>query len=453
MRGNRAVTQGRVPSGTWRRHAEGIMHYHAYEMAHVMMAPLRLFNCALKTGLDMPLNPFSSTLPARVVSAACGVFESLTRRYGKPEFAIDSVEIDGRSVPVIQSIVQRRTFCNLVHFARQPYSGRPLAAPPVLVIAPLSGHYATLLRGTVRDLLVHHDVYITDWVDARDVPLHEGDFGLDDFIDYLRAFITFVGRGAHVIAVCQPSVPALATTALMAADDDPCQPASLTLMGGPIDSRINPTVVNRLAEKRSLAWFEHNIIAQVPFPNAGFMRKVYPGFLQLTGFMTMNLERHASAHVELFHKLIEGDQDSVRQHNEFYEEYLAVMDLPGKFYLETVERVFLEHALPEGTFRHRGRLVDCKQIRKTALFTIEGERDDICGVGQTSAAHGLCPNIPEHMKLAHVQSGVGHYGVFNGSRFRREVRPRITQWIHSSALRLLDSTAPDHGVQQGSTSS
>jgi len=438
-----AGLQRRVPNGSRHLHAEGIMHYHAYEMAHVMMAPLRLFNFALKAGIDIPLNPFSSTLPARALSAACGVFESLTRRYGKPDFAIDGVEIDGQRVKVVQSIAQRRTFCNLLHFARQTQSGQPLTGPPVLVIAPLSGHYPTLLRGTVRDLLAHHDVYITDWVDARDIPLHEGDFGLDDFIDYLRDFITAVGPGAHVIAVCQPSVPALATTALMAADNDPCQPASLILMGGPIDSRINPTIVNRLAEKQSLAWFEHNIIAQVPFPNAGFMRRVYPGFLQLTGFMSMNLERHASAHVDLFHKLIKGDQDSVRQHNDFYEEYLAVMDLPAKFYLETVERVFLDHALPEGRFHYRGRLVDCTQIRKTALLTIEGERDDICGVGQTSAAHKLCPNIPTHMKQAYVQPGVGHYGVFNGSRFRREVRPRITQWVRSRALTLVAPSQPD----------
>lgn len=418
------------------------MHYQAYEMAHVMMAPARFFNGALKAGLDTPLNPFSTMLPARTLSAACGVFESMTRRYGKPEFAIDSIQIEDRRVPVVQSTVQRRTFCNLLHFARAPDAGLPAPAPPVLLVAPLSGHYATLLRATVRDLLTHHDVYITDWIDARDVPLHEGDFGLDDFIDYLLDFITFVGRGAHVIAVSQPSVPALATTALMAADNDPYQPASLTLIGGPIDTRINPTIVNRLAENQSLAWFENNIIARVPFPNAGFMRPVYPGFLQLSGFMTMNLERHATAHVELFHNLIKGDQDSVRQHNDFYEEYLAVMDLPAKFYLETVERVFLEHALVNGTFRHRGRLVDCTKIQKTALFTLEGGRDDICGRGQTAAAHKLCPNIPQHMRLAHVQPGVGHYGVFNGSRFRREVRPRITQWIQSQTHDAFNPTGP-----------
>ncbi|MCB1527582.1 MAG: polyhydroxyalkanoate depolymerase [Hyphomicrobiaceae bacterium] len=407
------------------------MHYHAYEMAHVMMSPARLMNRAMKLSLDFPLNPFSKIPPVRMLSAACGVFESLTRRYGKPDFAIEEVMIEGRPVGVQEQIAARRTFCNLLHFIRDPAAVAHRNDPPVLLVAPLSGHYATLLRGTVRELLAHHDVYITDWVDARDVPLHEGDFGLDDFIDYLKDFISLLGPGSHVIAVCQPAVPALAATALMAEDEDPVQPASLTLMGGPIDTRINPTIVNRLAEQRSLTWFEHNIIARVPFPNAGFMRKVYPGFLQLTGFMSMNLERHATAHVDLFHDLIKGDEDSVRQHNQFYEEYLAVMDLPERFYLDTIERVFQQHALPEAAFRHRGRLVDCRAIRNTALFTIEGERDDICGLGQTSAAHRLCPNIPEHRRQAYVQKGVGHYGVFNGSRFRRETRPRITDWINT----------------------
>ncbi|MFV0368210.1 MAG: polyhydroxyalkanoate depolymerase [Hyphomicrobiaceae bacterium] len=410
------------------------MHYHAYETAHIMMTPARLMNRAMKLGLDFPLNPFSRTVPVRTLSAACGVFESLTRRYGKPDFAIEEVTIDGRPVAVHEHIAERRTFCNLLHFVRDPNAIAHRNDPPVLLIAPLSGHYATLLRGTVRELIAHHDVYITDWVDARDVPLHEGDFGLDDFIDYLRDFITLIGPGAHVIAVCQPAVPALAVTALMAEDGDPLQPASLTLMGGPIDTRINPTIVNRLAENQPLSWFEHNIIARVPFPNAGFMRKVYPGFLQLTGFMTMNLERHATAHVDLFHDLIKGDEDSVRQHNQFYEEYLAVMDLPERFYLDSIERVFQQHALPEGTFKHHGRLVDCQAIRNTALFTIEGERDDICGLGQTSAAHQLCPNIPPDRRQAYIQKGVGHYGVFNGSRFRRETRPRITEWIKATTI-------------------
>jgi len=412
------------------------MHYHAYEMAHVMIAPMRFANRMLKIGLDMPINPFSAWPPSRALSAACGVFESLTRRYGKPEFDIDDVQIDGQAVAIEQSTVLHKTFCNLVHFRHDPAAGIRPSGPPILLIAPLSGHYPTLLRGTVRDLLAHHEVYITDWLDARDIPVHEGEFSLDDFIDYLRAFMTFIGSRPHVVAVCQPSVPALAVTALMAEDNDPNRPASLTLMGGPIDSRVNPTSVNRLTEQRSLAWFEANIIARVPFPNAGFMRKVYPGFLQLTGFMSMNLERHATAHVELFHNLIKGDEDSVRQHNDFYEEYLAVMDLPAHFYLDTVERVFLDHALPKGRFRHRGRRVDCGCIHDTALLTIEGQRDDICGVGQTSAALNLCTGLPEPLRKSHVQQGVGHYGVFNGSRFRREIRPRITAWTIEAEQRL-----------------
>lgn len=414
----------------WRtRSSEPAMHYHTYEMAHVMISPMRAAARALKAGLDLPLNPFSTTLPARTLSAACGVFESLTRRYGKPEFDIDEITIDGQRVTVREDVAQRRTFCHLRHFVRDPQKMQDRNDPKLLLIAPMSGHYSTLLRGTVRSLLARHDVYITDWVDARDIPIYDGDFGLDDFIDYLIGFLRFLGPDTHVVAVCQPSVPALAATALLAADNDPVLPASLILMGGPIDTRHNPTAVNRLAEKRTIDWFRRNVISRVPFPNVGAMREVYPGFMQLTGFMTMNLERHAKAHVELFHHLVKGDEDSIRQHTIFYEEYMAVMDLPATFYLDTIDRVFHKHALAEGTFRHRGRLVDCRAIRTTALMTIEGERDDICGLGQTAAAHRLCPNIPTADRFAHVQPGVGHYGVFNGSRFRRDVLPLIERWI------------------------
>lgn len=409
------------------------MHYHAYEMAHAMLAPMRLATRALKAQLDLPLNPFYALPAARTMSAACGVFESLTRRYGKPEFAISAIEIDGRTVSVREDIIVRKTFCRLLHFVRDVEMTRDREDPRVLLVAPMSGHYATLLRGTVRALLSNHEVYVTDWVDARDVPLYEGDFGLDDFIDYIMEFIRTLGPRTHVVAVCQPTVPALAATALLAAQHDPCQPLSLTLMGGPIDTRCNPTAVNRLAEKRSLAWFEANIIAHVPFPNAGFLRRVYPGFLQLTGFMTMNLERHATAHIELFNHLVKGDDCSVRQHNDFYEEYLAVMDLPARFYLDTIERVFQRHALANGTFRHRGTLVDCSAISKTSLHTIEGERDDICGRGQTSAAHRICPNIEAGDRQDYVQPAVGHYGVFNGTRFRNELLPRMTNWIRTAA--------------------
>ena len=418
------------------------MHYHTYEMAHVMISPMRAAARALKAGLDLPLNPFSTTLPARTLSAACGVFESLTRRYGKPEFDIGEITIDGQRVTVREDVAQRRTFCHLRHFVRDPQKMQDRNDPKLLLIAPMSGHYATLLRGTVRSLLARHDVYITDWVDARDIPVYDGDFGLDDFIDYLIGFLRFLGPDTHVVAVCQPSVPALAATALLAADNDPVLPASLILMGGPIDTRHNPTAVNRLAEKRTIDWFRRNVISRVPFPNVGAMREVYPGFMQLTGFMTMNLERHAKAHVELFHHLVKGDEDSIRQHTIFYEEYMAVMDLPATFYLDTIDRVFHRHALAEGTFRHRGRLVDCRAIRTTALMTIEGERDDICGLGQTEAAHDLCSRIPADEKYHYVQPGVGHYGVFNGTRWRTEIQPRIREMIRSVQSRRSAGEAP-----------
>ena len=296
----------------------------------------------------------------------------------------------------------------------------------------MSGHYATLLRGTVQAMLPEHNLYITDWRDARAVPLAVGPFDLDDFIDYIIDFVHFIGTDTHVIAVCQPAVPALAAAALMAAWNDPCRPASLTLMGGPIDTRRNPTVVNQHAQSRSLDWFERNVIDYVPWPNPGFMRRVYPGFIQLTGFMQMNLERHLEAHKSLFNHLVKGDCDSVQQHRFFYDEYLAVMDLPAEFYLQTVEKVFQEHALPEGTLRHRGHRVDCGAIRDITLMTVEGERDDICGLGQTEAAQGLCKKIPPEQRYHYVQPGVGHYGVFNGTRWRTEIQPRIREMIRTT---------------------
>lgn len=410
------------------------MHYFAYELAHTLISPWRFAMRMLKAQLDHPLNPASQSLPARSMSAACGVFEGLTRRYGKPDFAIDRITAAGQSILIRETVVAHRTFCDLLHFQREGGAPAGEEHPRVLLVAPLSGHYATLLRGTVRAMMPAHDVYITDWIDARDVPLAAGDFGLDDYIDYLLDFLRLLGPDTHVVAVCQPSVPALAATALLAAARDPATPASLTLIGGPIDTRRNPTAVNRMVEQKSLDWFERTIVAQVPFPNAGFMRPVYPGFMQLSGFMTMNLERHAAAHMRLFQHLVEGDRDSVRQHDEFYEEFMSVMDLPARFYLDTIDRVFHRHALAEGTFRHRDTLVDCAAIRDTALVTIEGERDDVCGPGQTSAAHDLCPNIPRAMRYRYVQPGVGHFGVFNGSRFRAEVQPRIAEAIRKADL-------------------
>jgi poly(3-hydroxybutyrate) depolymerase len=295
----------------------------------------------------------------------------------------------------------------------------------------MSGHYATLLRGTVEALVPDHDVYVTDWSDARMVPLAAGEFDLDDYIDYLISILHMLGGDTHVIGVCQPSVPVMAAVSLMESANDPYSPPTMVLMGGPIDTRSNPTVVNKLAQERGVDWFRHNVITQVPFPNPGMMREVYPGFLQLTGFMTMNLDKHVGAHHDMFGHLVRGDGDSAQKHREFYDEYMAVMDLTAEFYLQTVDTVFVKHALPKGEMTHRGKRIDPSQIKHAALLTIEGENDDISGVGQTEAAHRLCDSIPAERKMHYLQLGVGHYGVFNGSRFRSEIAPRIRDFIRS----------------------
>lgn len=407
------------------------MNYYAYEAAHTLAMPMRLAAKSLQNTLDLPFNALGQTYLGKNISAACEVFEKLTRRYGKPEFGISETRVHGFPVPIREEVVVEKTFCNLLRFARDEQVIGRRYDPKVLLVAPMSGHYATLLRGTVKAMIQEHDVYITDWKDARDIPLALGAFDLDDFIDYLIDFIEFLGPNTHVVAVCQPSVPALAATAVMAGRGSPCQPASLTLMGGPIDTRRNPTIVNELARKKPIEWFQRNVINSVPFPNAGFLRQVYPGFIQLTGFMTMNLDRHTTAHMDLFRNLVKGDCDSVEAHTRFYDEYLSVMDLTAEFYLQTVETVFQKHDLPDHRMRHRGALVDCSAIRKTALLTIEGEKDDICGLGQTEAAHDLCPNVAIDERYHYVQPGVGHYGVFNGTRWRTEIQPRIREMIRT----------------------
>src|SRR5262245_22953025 len=314
-----------------------------------------------------------------------------------------------------------------------------LPQPRLLIVAPMSGHYATLLRGTVQAFLPNHDVYITDWSDARMVPLSEGRFDLDDYIDYIISMLHFLQGDVHVIGVCQPSVPVLAAVSVMETRNDPYVPLSMPLMVGPTDTRSHPTAVNRLAEDRGIDWFRRNVITKVPFPNPGFMRDVYPGFLQLHGFMSMNLDRHIEAHRNLFQHLVSGDGDSAQKHREFYDEYLAVMDLAAEFYLQTVETVFIRHALPKGEMMHRDRKVDPAKIRRVALLTVEGEHDDISGVGQTEAAHGLCVNIPPARKAHWLQPGVGHYGVFNGSRFRAEIVPRISDFVLSNNASVVRS--------------
>jgi len=402
--------------------------YHLYEMNHAAMAPLRAGADLMRQACNNPLNPLSNTAFGRSLDAGFEVFERLTRRYGKPEFGISSTDIDGKTVDVVEEVVWTKPFCRLIHFNRLLPEERP-ADPKILLVAPMSGHYATLLRGTVGALLPHADIYITDWIDARTVPLTEGRFDLDDYISYVVEILHHLGEGTHVVAVCQPSVPVLAAVALMEADQDRFAPASMTLMGGPIDTRINPTGVNELAKAKPIDWFRESVVMPVPWPQPGFGRSVYPGFLQLSGFMSMNLDRHMTAHKDFYLNLVKNDGDSAEKHREFYDEYLAVMDLTAEFYLQTVETVFIEHALPKGTMMHRGRAVDPAAIRNVALFTVEGENDDISGVGQTKAAHDLCLNLPQEKRRHYMQPDVGHYGVFNGSRFRNEIVPQMVAFF------------------------
>ena len=389
-----------------------------------MPTPPRLF-------FKNPVNPLAHTTYGKSVAAAMELFERTTRRYGRPEWLIEDTIVGGERVPVNIKTVWERPFCRLLHFERAFTHVPRRPQPKILIVAPMSGHYATLLRGTVEAFLPNHDVYITDWRNARSVPVAEGRFDLDDYIDYVISILHMMEGDAHIVAVCQPSVPVLAAVALMEADNDPYVPHSMTLMGGPIDTRVKSTAVNKLAESKGIDWFRGHVITKVPFPHPGVMRDVYPGFLQLTGFMSMNLDRHLEAHRDLFRNLVKGDGDSATKHREFYDEYMAVMDLSAEFYLQTVDTVFIKHSLPKGEMMHRGRRVDPGKIRRVALMTVEGEHDDISGIGQTEATHKLCPNIPAEDKVHYLQLGVGHYGVFNGSRFRSEIQPRIADFALS----------------------
>lgn len=413
------------------------MLYSAFELSYAAVAPARM---AAGIGARLwrsPFNPLSETWLGRSAAAALDVFEHMTRRYPKPEWGINSFQINGVDVPVTIETAARKEFCTLLHFRRDPEQlkkarGEDTPDPRVLIIAPLSGHYATLLRGTVEAMLPAHDVYIADWTDARAVPIAAGRFDLNDYIDYLIDFLHLIGPRAHAMAVCQPGPALLAAAALMAEDDDPDRPASMTIMGSPIDSRRSPTIPNLLAQERSYEWFERNMIYTVPAPYPGVFRRVYPGFLQLYSFITMNQDRHAHAHYEYFQHLVEGDGDSADKHRAFYDEYLSVLDMTEEFYLQTIREIFQEHSLANGRFMHRERRIALEAIRDIALMTIEGERDDISGVGQTQAAHDLCVNIPSRLQVDYVQPGVGHYGVFNGSRWRSEIQPRVRDFIRSN---------------------
>ena len=405
-----------------------MMLYHYYEMQRLAMEPMRAMVTGALSLLDMPANPLSRTPIGRVAAAALDSFEHTTRRFGKPAFGLPHTTIDGAQVAVTETVALRLPWCDLKHFRRDAH--RP-GDPTLLIVAPLSGHYATLLRGTVEAFLPDHDVYITDWQNAKDMPLGGPGFDLDDYIDYVMRFCDHLGPRTHLLAVCQPAVPVLAATALLNEAGSPTAPRSMTLIGGPIDTREAPTEVNNFAQKHDLEWFRSHVIHRVPFGSAGFLRSVYPGFLQLAGFMSMNLGRHMEAHWQMFAHLVDGDGEPLASKRAFYEEYRSVMDLSSEYYLQTIEAVFINHLLPRGLFVSRGRRVNPAAITRTALMTVEGERDDISGVGQTKAAHALTPQLRDDQRIHYEQPGVGHYGLFNGARFRSEIAPRIKGFIAS----------------------
>jgi poly(3-hydroxybutyrate) depolymerase len=409
--------------------------YHLYELNQAALRPARAAAEAYRLLFRNPFNPAYHTPLGRSAAAALELFERTTRRYRKPAWGIHQTGMNGREVAVRERVLLAKPFCNLVHFERDVSAWRRWNDPKILVAAPMAGHFSTLLRGTVRDLLPHFDVYVTEWHDARFVPRAEGPFDLDVYIDYIIEFLGLFGGNVHIMAVCQPTVPVFAAVSLMEAAGDPAVPRSMILMAGPIDARESPTAVNRFAEGRTIEWFERNVITQVPWPYPGVMRMVYPGFLQLSGFMGMNLERHVTEHRDLFHNLIKGDGDSADKHREFYDEFLAVMDLTAEYYLQTIETVFLEHRLPKGQMTHRNRLVDPSAVKKVALMTVEGEKDDISGIGQTFAAQTLCTNLADSVREHHLQPRVGHYGVFNGSRFRAEIVPKIRNFVAKNQRR------------------
>jgi poly(3-hydroxybutyrate) depolymerase len=380
--------------------------------------------------LTNPILPLGYFGMGPAVAGALQVFSSFYQQRGKPQFGIASVKVGKRDYALCESVVLEKPFCTLRHFRRE---GLPKDAPKLLVVAPMSGHFATLLRGTVARMAEKHEIWVTDWADAKMVPLDLGSFDLDDYIDYLVEFLRFIGPDTHVLAVCQPSVPAFAAAAIMGAEKDLCRPKSLTMMGGPVDTRASPTSVNDVAMARPLTWFESNVIASVPLNYPGAGRKVYPGFLQLAGFISMNLETHMMSHYEMFKHLTLGDAESAAGHKAFYDEYLSVADLPAEFYLETVEQVFQKHSLPRGQFVHRGKAIDPDAIRDTALLAIEGERDDISGIGQTRAALDLAKHLPKAKKRYFLARDVGHYGIFNGSKWRGRIAPVVEEWIAANA--------------------
>ncbi len=400
--------------------------YYIHDMQMATLMPWRAAAEMTEATMRSPYTPGAQTHMGRAVAAGAELFERSTRRFAKPKFNINSIKVGNDLVDIEEQIIDSKPFCNLLHFRRATSSQN---LPRVLIVAPMSGHHSTLLRGTVETMMQDHDVYITDWVDARMVPLYDGLFDLDDYIAYVIDYLRLLGPDVHVVAVCQPAVPVLCAVALMADMDDPAQPRSMTLMGGPIDTRSCKTAVTEFAETRPMEWFRNTVIHALPFYYPGANRLVYPGFIQLNGFMAMNVERHVSEHFKLFENLVKGDDDSVTSHTRFYDEYLSVMDVTAEFYLQTVDKVFKQHALPNGTYDWRGRIVKPEAIRKTALLTVEGELDDISGAGQTRPALELCSNLPDDMKQMYLQIGVGHYGIFSGRRWRENVYPILRDFI------------------------
>ena len=401
------------------------MPYHAYEMHRSLMAGASAFAEMSSEWLLNPINPFSYSGLAPVFASGLEVFAHASAPRGKPEFGITQTIVDGKQVAIHEEILLRKPFGQLKHFAREGIEG----GPKLLIVAPMSGHYATLLRGTVERMVQSCDVYITDWRDAKRVPVDQGYFDLDDYIDYVIAFLRHIGPGAHMLAVCQPSVPAYAAACLMAEDKDPCRPRTLTMMGGPVDTREAPTEVNTVATQRPLSWFENHVILTVPFLHPGAGRRVYPGFLQLAGFMAMNLGNHMSSHWQMFRHLVDGDEESAEATKAFYDEYRSVCDMDARFYLQTIDVVFQRHLLPKGEMMHHARRVDPAALSDIGLLAIEGENDDISGLGQTRAALKIATALPEAYKKYHMAPSVGHYGIFNGRRWREEIAPVVEEWI------------------------
>lgn len=400
------------------------MLYHAYQMQDDLVAPMRTFaawSLSLSAGAGAG---FAAAMP-RPWAAALEMLSRFKLTHTRPAFGIDTVRSGNADVRVTEEVALALPFGNLLHFKKDAFTPQPR----VLVIAPLSGHFPTLLAGTVKTLLSDHDVYITDWANARDVPLSAGRFGVEDYIAYIIRFLEEMGPGAHILSVCQPCVQGLAAATVMAEENNPAAPRSMTLMAGPIDPRESPTTVNELAVKKSLAWFESSVISTVPARFGGAGRRVYPGFVQLTAFLAMNLERHKEAHRKMYAHLVAGEHAEAEKIKTFYDEYFAVLDLTEEFYIETIDRVFQRADLAQGKFTYRGRTIDPGAIRRTALLTVEGGRDDICGLGQTAVAHDLCRSLRPHLKRHHLQANVGHYGVFNGKRWEREIYPVVRNFI------------------------